>query len=686
VHFKGRSETASHNAGEPNRARRDDSAPAFADDHERRKIMLRFRLAKAFRSAFPSSRVVERSTKPCATEALEPRLLMAAARSAGGSGYSGTLSLDPTIQLQQLICDPVEPKAGSTSVSYDPTMVTLIGYQPGPGYDNKGFLGLVEVRPPGGGNTILQPLVAFLSAPLGRETGYVQVQYALQGRAGQIQPPSGWTIMDESGVTGIDTHALMFKVRSGLPANAIARYQIFAAQAGTHGSNAEDYLLTNDGTNTRIGPSQLSPAFVSTNTAPVISSTGGPYTIAEGSFLTLHASATDKETPSALTYSWDVNGDGQADAAGADVVVSATTMTALGLGDGQQTRNIRLIVSDGDKSTSTLVPLTIQNVAPTVVVVGADCTIGSSAKITLSATDPSAADRSAGFQYLINWGDGTPLQTIARTAGNGAGVTVSHTYAKIGSNVITVQAVDKDGGASAPVTARVAVSGAQLLPDPSNTSQKALFVSGSCASDTIRFNKLSGGLQVMINGSSAGVFKSFSRVIAFGQTGDDDILLSAAPAVFFGGPGDDKLAAGNFQTILSGGDGNDTLSSGNAKDLLVGGAGADTLYGGDGDDVLVAGRTAYDAGTDNDVRALTAILAEWSGGGAYETSVARITGAAAGGRNGSYVFRLGQTAFDDDAQDQLFGGNGRDWLLLRRNSLGVLDRSDLGGSETGTEL
>src|SRR2546423_14087625 len=55
----------------------------------------------------------------CVAEPLEERLLMALARAAGGSGYSGTLSTNTAIRQQQLICDPAEPAAGSTSVQYE---------------------------------------------------------------------------------------------------------------------------------------------------------------------------------------------------------------------------------------------------------------------------------------------------------------------------------------------------------------------------------------------------------------------------------------------------------------------------------------------------------------------------------------------------------------------------------------
>ena len=137
---------------------------------------------------------------------------------------------------------------------------------------------------------------------------------------------------------------------------------------------------------------------------------------------------------------------------------------------------------------------------------------------------------------------------------------------------------------------------------------------------------------------------------------------------------------------VAGGIGNDRLiSSGNSKDLLVGGSGTDLLDAGAAEDVLVAGRTSYDAGSYDDVRALTAILNEWSRASSYATSIAHITGTLSGGLNGSSVFRTSgpsATVFDDADIDTLVGGTGRDWLLA-----GAIDQKpDLAGTEVVTGL
>jgi hypothetical protein len=205
------------------------------------------------------------------TEPLEERVLMAMSLKAGGSGYSGLLATDTAaVRQQKLIIDPPEPLMGSTSTSYDPRLVALRGATPGPGYDNQNFLALVEVRNANG--TRLQPVQEFLVRPLGVETGFVQVRYALSGKAGQIGPPRTWLVLDEGGTEGMDTHALDFEARD-LPAGAEVVYNVFASHADPDRGIPEDFLVTNDGTRTRLGPDELTPAKVSTR--PVDGSVSG---------------------------------------------------------------------------------------------------------------------------------------------------------------------------------------------------------------------------------------------------------------------------------------------------------------------------------------------------------------------------------------------------------------------------
>ena len=102
---------------------------------------------------------------------------------------------------------------------------------------------------------------------------------------------------------------------------------------------------------------------------PPTAGAGGPYTISEGSDLTLSGSGVDPDGLP-VTYAWDVDGDGAYDdAVGANPVVSAATLASLGLGDGPDSAQVRVRVSDGVlETTSAPTTLSVSNVAPTATV------------------------------------------------------------------------------------------------------------------------------------------------------------------------------------------------------------------------------------------------------------------------------------------------------------------------------
>lgn len=209
-------------------------------------------------------------------------------RAQGGSGYSGKLASSPAVRQQQLICDPEFPESGTTSVIYDPAIVSLsspfespeppaedpsfFGVVPGPGYRITTIL--VEVDD-GEGGTFLDFFFAgdgyTPGDPLpleGRETGFLQVGFVRDPTAtddpGEIDPRQygDFTTVDVDDVfQGVDTHAIFFHYNVNAPDFVDATYTIFA-DTGTRGNNA-DFLRFLDGTEeTTLGPGDLRAAQV----------------------------------------------------------------------------------------------------------------------------------------------------------------------------------------------------------------------------------------------------------------------------------------------------------------------------------------------------------------------------------------------------------------------------------------
>ncbi|MFO0852382.1 MAG: Ig-like domain-containing protein [Gemmataceae bacterium] len=333
---------------------------------------------------------------------------------------------------------------------------------------------------------------------------------------------------------------------------------------------------------------------------------------------------------------------------------------------GVYTVTVAVTDSHGATGSDTLT-VTAANVAPAVGVGGPTAAVrGQLRSYTLTAADPSPADRAAGFTYLINWGDGTPVQTVAPAAGNGTGVTVGHAFARSGVYTVTVTATDQDGGSSV-ATRTVTVTAVGLQPNPSDPAKTDLVVGGTPCGDEIELRaKRGGAVRVTIDGRSHGVFAPTGRLVVYGQGGDDELTVDdcvTLPAWLYGGDGNDRLTGGRGNDVLVGGDGNDRLVGGPGRDLLIGGRGADRLDGNDRGDLLIGGFTAFD---DNET-ALMGVTAEWTSGHSYSARVANLSGPGDATRlNGDFFLTTdgpARTVFDDGAADALSGGDGADWVF-----------------------
>lgn len=287
----------------------------------------------------------------------------------------------------------------------------------------------------------------------------------------------------------------------------------------------------------------------------------------------------------------------------------------------------------------------------------------------LTATDPSSVDQMSAFTFQIDWDNNG---TVDETAAGPSGLGVTHAYAAAGTYTVRVVAIDKDGDAGPAGFWTVTVTGSPVF-----LSGGDLYVSGTAGNDTIQVNKVGGGYQVKINGTTYGTGTPTGKVKVFGQDGNDAITVGSTislPAELSGGAGNDTLIGANGNDSLDGGGGNDSLTGGNGNDTLVGGDGAsDTLVGGNGDDTLTDVDGVAQATGDNGNDRLTLTFnspvllppGAISGGNGDDTLVVTVNNAGVQltltGDNGDDRFEL----YGTWTKIKVDGGNGTDTLKNR---------------------
>ncbi len=427
---------------------------------------------------------------------------------------------------------------------------------------------------------------------------------------------------------------------------------------------------------------------------------------------------------SAQTVSFTVTNSNNALFSVQPSIAANGTLTFTPATTGNGTATVTVVLQDnggtanGGVDTSVVQTFTITvnpaatNNRPTASIAGPGSAVrGQSVAFTVSATDVDPGDNAAGFTFTINWGDGSPVQTLP--AGTPSGTVVNHTFAASGRFTVSVTARDRTGQVSTAATRVVAVGSILKQGD-------VLVIGGTNNKDTIDvFNLL--GLRAVVNGTWFGPFTGITSIQVYGQAGDDCLDIDSSitiPTLVDGGLGNDKidggsandtllggagrddidggkgndyidggadndcLNGGDGNDIILGGAGNDTLKGGNGRDLLIGGLGADWLYGGSDDDLLIGGTTTHDANR----TALEAVMLEWGRTNAsYSTRIGRLRDGNSGGLNGS--IRLNSSTVQNDAQvDQLFGEQGSDWFFSFNNATTGDRVRDRASSETVTNL
>jgi hypothetical protein len=325
----------------------------------------------------------------------------------------------------------------------------------------------------------------------------------------------------------------------------------------------------------------------------------------------------------------------------------------------------------------------VQTMQPTVTVTpppvnlsGSNGVPSQSPTITLSASESGTTTT---FTYSINWGDGSPIESLP--GGDGSPVMKSHQYTKAGTFPVSVTAMDASMNISMPATTSVLITVVAMEPDPTG-SGTALFVGGTTGNDNIAITpsvSMAGGVKAGVNSVNYGEFFPTGHVIVYGQTGTDIIKTAAqtiggvltyvnVPLIIFAGNGNNTLnvsgsMAGN---VLVGGGGANRLIGGLGRDVLIAGAGQSTLTAGsnpmmpdNGGAILIGGTTDYDT----NAAALASILAEWSRTDMdYSMRMAHLLGTTTGGLNGNNIL-TNMTVHDNHVVDTLTGGSGMDWYF-----------------------
>jgi predicted extracellular nuclease len=167
---------------------------------------------------------------------------------------------------------------------------------------------------------------------------------------------------------------------------------------------------------------------------PPSASAGGPYSVDESSTTTLAATGTDPEA-GALSYAWDLDGNGTFETPGQSTSFSAD--------DGPASPVVRVRVTDDAGLTSTdQVAVSVLNVPPTGSFnAPATSFAGFPFFLSLSSVqDPSAADTVAGFSYAFDCGSGY--------GAFGSTASVSCPTTDTGTRSVGAKVRDKDGGIS----------------------------------------------------------------------------------------------------------------------------------------------------------------------------------------------------------------------------------------------
>jgi Ca2+-binding RTX toxin-like protein len=330
-----------------------------------------------------------------------------------------------------------------------------------------------------------------------------------------------------------------------------------------------------------------------------------PYAVAEGSTTTLDATAVDPEGD-ALTFAWDLDGDGTFETSGQAPTFAAGTI------DGPALRPVRVRVSDSaghSAEASTTVDIT--NVTPSFTLGDpVHLVVGDTLQRTQTFVDPGPDVWTA----TVDYGDETPPGSLAVT---GRSLTLDHQYTSAGTFVVKVVVADDDGGRS-EATLLVDVTGPSPACTLVGTASPAFvyvppdITTASCGAIDLGTPDACGAGTVTVTNDAPAKLRPGTTTVTWtardgaGHTvtatqrvtlllGDDPACCPAGTNIVVGTSNNDVLngTTGNDcilgrggQDTINGLGGDDLVSAGDGDDVVSGGIGNDVLFGGSGQDRL----------------------------------------------------------------------------------------------------
>jgi Ca2+-binding RTX toxin-like protein len=422
-----------------------------------------------------------------------------------------------------------------------------------------------------------------------------------------------------------------------------------------------------------------------------------PQNIEEGMTILEGSASTDPtDTASALTYAWDLDGDGKYGETGQDasfggeVGISPTFSSPALANDTIFPISLRVTDSAGLISYA-FATVNVHHIPPQ---------LNLTPPSQLFASVPARFSLSAGpvstwFDYSINWGDSASDDF----SDNGAARPIFHTFDQPGTYTISATATDGARITSAPFTLQVTIAARpiQLL-----TNSGTLILTTDDTDNSINITESGSNFRVNLNNvittSPLTAVKSLDIQTGNGNNlidadvnipqsitaseGNDTITTGDAADTISSTGGNDSITsnggdnliiaqAGFIQTsdgndTIYGGDGGLTISAGNGNDSIITGAGNDSILDGNGDDYISAGDGNDTVVAMGDSTTDSGATIQGDEGDDYIGGV-DISGGAFGG-DGNDIIRIHSDpshpalVFGGDGNDKIFTTDGRDTL------------------------